>query len=111
MSQGPQAAGQTHDRFACAAPHKWGDHENPHTGRSSGNLNTASQHNNRSWYFVCTDGYPMRTERLQMMPTVSGFPTVQVDGVAYHSLYNPLREAEKVYASLHIEDADVLLHF
>src|SRR6266481_4801106 len=53
----------------------------------------------------------MSIERLQIMPTRSGLPSVQVDGLAYHSLYNPLREAEKFYAGLRLEEADVLLHF
>jgi len=34
-----------------------------------------------------------------------------VDGVVYHSLYNPLGEAEKLYSSLQVEEADVLLQF
>src|SRR6267142_1955019 len=53
----------------------------------------------------------MSIERLQIMPTRSGLPSVQVDGVVYHSLYNPLREAEKLYSSLRLEEADVLLQF
>src|SRR6266850_4976175 len=53
----------------------------------------------------------MANERLRRVPTRSGQPTVEVDGVAYHSPYNPLREAEKFYAPLRIEEADVLLHF
>jgi len=37
--------------------------------------------------------------------------TVEVNGVAYHSPYNPLREVREFYSGLHLEDADVLLHF
>ena len=53
----------------------------------------------------------MATERLRRVSTKSGEPTVEVDGVAYHSPYNPLREVERFYSSLRLEDADVLLHF
>jgi hypothetical protein len=53
----------------------------------------------------------MASERLRRVPTRSGEPTIEVDGVPYHSPYNPLREVEKFYASLRIEGADVVLHF
>jgi len=36
---------------------------------------------------------------------------VEVEGLAYHSLYNPLREARKIYGAEPIEKADVILHF
>jgi hypothetical protein len=53
----------------------------------------------------------MVIDRLRRVPTQSGQPTVVVDGIAYHSSYNPLREAQKFYSGLRLEDADVLLHF
>ena len=53
----------------------------------------------------------MAMERLRRVSTPSGEPTVQVDGVPYHSPHNPLREVERFYSSLQLEGADVLLHF
>jgi len=53
----------------------------------------------------------MPVDRLQIMTSRSGLPTVQADGVVYHSLYSPVREAEQFYEHLRLEEADVLLHF
>ena len=53
----------------------------------------------------------MATERLRRVPSRSGQPTVEVDGVAYHSAHDPLREVQRFYSSLKLEDADVILHF
>src|SRR5437016_10041009 len=53
----------------------------------------------------------MVTERLRRVSTRSGQPTVEVNGVAYHSSYNPQREAQEFYSGLQLEQADVLLHF
>jgi hypothetical protein len=36
---------------------------------------------------------------------------VEVEGLPYHSLYDPQREARKIYAAEPIEKADVILHF
>ena len=53
----------------------------------------------------------MASERLRLAPTRSGPQTVEVDGVRYHSAYNPLREVERFYGSVNLEEADVVLHF
>jgi hypothetical protein len=53
----------------------------------------------------------MAKARLQQMLSRSGQPTVQVDGIAYHSAYDPQREAQKFYSSFQLEQADVILHF
>jgi hypothetical protein len=53
----------------------------------------------------------MPADRLHIMPSRSGLPTVQADGVVYHSVYSPLREAEQFYEGLRLEEADILLHF
>lgn len=53
----------------------------------------------------------MVIEHLRCLPSQSGQPTVEVDGVAYHSPYNPVREAQKFYSGFRLEQADVLLHF
>lgn len=53
----------------------------------------------------------MVIEHLRRMHSQSGLSTVEVDGIAYHSVYNPLREAQKFYSGLRLEQADVLLHF
>ena len=36
---------------------------------------------------------------------------MEVEGLPYHSLYDPQREARKIYAAEPIEKADVILHF
>ncbi len=51
------------------------------------------------------------SERLKMVPTRSGRPNVEMEGVAYHSPYDPVREARLFYAGLPLEEADVILHF
>jgi hypothetical protein len=43
--------------------------------------------------------------------TQSGQINVEVDGVPYHSTYNPQREAQMFYRSHPVEEADVVLHF
>jgi len=53
----------------------------------------------------------MAVARLQRLPTRSGASTVQVDGVAYHSPFDPQSEAGTFYSNLQIEKADVILHF
>ncbi len=53
----------------------------------------------------------MATERLRRVPSRSGQPTVEVDGIAYHSVHDPMREVRRFYSALKLEDADVILHF
>jgi hypothetical protein len=53
----------------------------------------------------------MAKARLQLVVSKSGQPNVQIDGVAYHSAYDPQREAQKFYSSFQLEEADVVLHF
>jgi hypothetical protein len=53
----------------------------------------------------------MALARLQRVLSRSGQPTVQVDGVAYHSAYDPQKEAHKFYSGFQLEQADVILHF
>jgi len=53
----------------------------------------------------------MDIARLQRVLSKSGQPNVQVDGIAYHSAYDPQREAQKFYSSFQLEQADVVLHF
>ena len=53
----------------------------------------------------------MAVERLRLVASRSGQQTVEVDGVAYHSAYDPLREVERFYASTKLEEADIVLHF
>ena len=49
--------------------------------------------------------------RLRSVPTRSGLPNVEINGVPYHSAYDPRREAQKFYGQYTIEKADVILHF
>src|SRR5690349_20160988 len=49
--------------------------------------------------------------RLRCVTTRSGDESVEVEGFACHSLYNPIREAQKIYTAEPIEKADVILHF
>jgi hypothetical protein len=53
----------------------------------------------------------MSSSRLQKAPTRSGHSTVQVSGIPYHSPYDPVREVEKFYRDLRLEEADIVLHF
>jgi hypothetical protein len=53
----------------------------------------------------------MAMARLQRVLSKSGQPTVQVDGIAYHSAYDPQKEAQKFYSGFQLEQADVILHF
>ena len=46
-----------------------------------------------------------------MVTSRSGLPNVEVDGVPYHSTYDPAREAEKFCATFPIEQADVVMVF
>ena len=48
---------------------------------------------------------------LRPVASRSGRPNVEVDGIPYHSAYDPRREAQKFYGSHPIEKADVILHF
>ena len=54
---------------------------------------------------------PMSDQRLRMVTSRSGLPSVEVEGTAYHSRYDPLREAEKFVTTFPIEKADVVLVF
>src|ERR1043165_3496096 len=53
----------------------------------------------------------MTMSRLQRVLSKSGQPTIQIDGIAYHSPYDPLKEAHKFYSDFQLEQADVVLHF
>src|SRR5262249_17719512 len=49
--------------------------------------------------------------RVRFVAARSGHANVEVDGVPYHSVYDPRREAQKFYSSYSIEKADVIFHF
>lgn len=51
------------------------------------------------------------TNRLRRFETRSGHANVEIEGVAYHSPYDPIREAKSFYEGLQLEEADVILHF
>ena len=51
------------------------------------------------------------SEEITLVSSRSGLPNVAVDGVPYHSPYDPEREASKFYAGLPLEGADVVVHF
>ena len=53
----------------------------------------------------------MYAERVRKRISRSGRITVEVDGLPYHSVYDPEREASKVYASYPLDKVDVILHF
>ena len=53
----------------------------------------------------------MSPQRLRSVTTRSGQINVEVNGVPYHSTYNPQREAQMFYRSHPVEEADVVLHF
>jgi hypothetical protein len=41
----------------------------------------------------------------------SGSPSLVVDGVSYHSPYDPIRESSRFFNSLNLEDADIVFQF
>jgi len=41
----------------------------------------------------------------------SGFPSLIVDGVCYHSPYDPIRESSRFFNSLNLEGADIVFQF
>ena len=51
------------------------------------------------------------TQRIQVVSTRSGRANIEVDGVGYHSPYDPVREAEKFYSGLPLGEADVVIQF
>jgi hypothetical protein len=53
---------------------------------------------------MVSEGLVVRTAR-------SGVPTVTVSGLPYHSAHDPVREAEKLFASLRVDQADVIFMF
>src|SRR5437870_1478250 len=53
----------------------------------------------------------MVSEDLALVTARSGLPSVKVGGTPYHSLYDPVREAQKFCAPLGIEQADVIFLF
>jgi len=53
----------------------------------------------------------MHSERVRKSTSRSGLLNVEVEGLPYHSVYDPQREAEKFYRSYPIEKADFVLHF
>ena len=63
------------------------------------------------WPKTCISFPLMSSRRLRLVPSRSGQPDVEVEGVPYHSPYNPRREAQQFYSEFQIEKADVVLHF
>src|SRR2546423_499325 len=53
----------------------------------------------------------MPDQRLRMVTTRSGLPSVEVMGTPYHSCYDPVREAEKFVTTFPIQQADVVMVF
>jgi hypothetical protein len=53
----------------------------------------------------------MSDQRLRMVTSRSGLPNVEVDGVGYHSSYDPVREAEKFVTTAPVHGADVVMVF
>ena len=51
------------------------------------------------------------SEAITLTSSRSGLPNVEVQGVPYHSPYDPEREAAKFYSGLPLEGADVVVHF
>lgn len=53
----------------------------------------------------------MVNQSLRQLASSAGPPTVEIDGIAYHSMHNPVREAERFYAGLQLEKADLVFQF
>jgi hypothetical protein len=54
---------------------------------------------------------PVSNKRLRTVTSRSGLSNIEVDGAAYHSPYDPAREAEKFCATLPVQQADVVMVF
>src|SRR3982750_899128 len=53
----------------------------------------------------------MDFEKLRVFAARSGELSVEINGIPYHSLYDPVKEADRFCSGLKIEDADVILLF
>lgn len=53
----------------------------------------------------------MLIDRLRITTSRSGHTNVEVDGLPYHSAYDPEGECRKFYSALSLEKVDVVLHF
>ncbi len=53
----------------------------------------------------------MPADRLRITTSRSGHTNVEVDGLPYHSAYDPDGECRKFYSALPLEKVDVVLHF
>ena len=72
-------------------------------------LRTGSDHLSERSLACCTaDVMPRQIE----MPTSrSGVPSLIVDGISYHSPYDPIRESSRFFNSMNLEEADIIFQF
>ena len=60
--------------------------------------------------FACTKA-GVKPRHIETPTSRSGSPSLVVDGVSYHSPYDPIRESSRFFNSLNLEGADILFQF
>jgi hypothetical protein len=60
--------------------------------------------------FACTKP-DVKPRRIETPTSRSGAPSLIVDGVSYHSPYDPIRESSRFFNSLNLEGADIVFQF
>jgi len=51
------------------------------------------------------------TRTIELPTSRSGLPSLVVDGISYHSPYDPARESSRFFNNLKLEEADIILQF
>jgi hypothetical protein len=60
--------------------------------------------------FACIEAGVM-PRHIETLTSRSGSPSLVVDGVSYHSPYDPIRESSRFFNSLNLEGADIIFQF
>ena len=60
--------------------------------------------------FACTTAGVM-SRHIEMPPSRSGSPSLIVDGISYHSPYDPIRESSRFFNSMNLEETDIIFQF
>jgi len=60
--------------------------------------------------FACTKAGVM-PRHIEMRTSQSGSPSLIVNGISYHSPYNPIRESARFFNSMNLEEADIIFQF
>ena len=60
--------------------------------------------------FACSKAGVM-PRQIEMPTSRSGIPSLIVDGISYHSPYDPIRESSRFFNSMNLEEADIIFQF